>query len=209
MNFEEINDESLIRIYKENGEQSKKALETIVKRYQPLVNSKAKKFYVTGEEHTDIIQEGMVALVSAIDNYNGKDNKASFKTFANLCVERRLISFIKVSNSQRQMPLNNAISYNSKKEGPNRDDRSELIDSINLGYNPYEEVENKEFYEKITNKLYSKLSNHEKNVLVEYMKGNSYANIAKTLQCDPKSVDTALTRIRKKSSAILNETKNN
>ena len=209
MDYSTMTDEELIDIYKSNQSDSSVALDILINRYTPLINIKASKIFIIGAERKDIIQEGMIALFSALKNYDRTKAETSFKTFANLCIQRRLITLIKTSNRQKQIPLNNAISYNAKKNNTDEYNRSELIEFIDDGYNPYEELENKEYYNRMIDNLCNKLSKHEKKVFNEYLKGKSYAEIASSLNCAEKSVDTALTRIRRKGSNIMKKYDNN
>ena len=196
-------DEELIDIYKKENVVESEALEELITRYTPIVNNKANKFFAIGSEKNDIAQEGMIGLLSAIKNYNVDKNNTSFKTFANLCIDRKLISLIKSANRQKQMPLNCAVSLN-KKVGDDIDENdNELMEIFDNGYNPFDEFIDKEYYKGIADSLYNKLSNHEKSVFEEYLTGKSYAQIAKKLNCQEKSVDTALTRIRRKGSAVI------
>ena len=103
------------------------------------------------------------------------------------------------------MPLNNAISLNKRLNGDEEESSSELIAVLDNGYNPVDDFINKEYYKGITYNLYDRLSKHEKEVLDEYLTGKSYAEIAQKLKCKEKSVDTALTRIRRKGSNLLQD----
>ena len=132
-------------------------------------------------------------------------NNTSFKTFANLCIDRKLITLIKSSNRQKQMPLNCSVSLNKKFKEDVEENENELLEVIDNGYNPFDEFINKEYYKGITDNLYSRLSNHEKQVFDEYLTGKSYAEIAEKLNCKKKSVDTALTRIRRKGSDLIQD----
>ena len=190
MNYNTITDEELINIYKKDNGADSKALEELITRYTPIVNSKANKFFAAGSEKNDIIQEGMIGLLSAIKSYDSDKNNASFKTFANLCVDRKLITLIKSSNSQKQMPLNYAISLNKKLKEEAEENDNEIIEVVDSGYNPFDDFINKEYYKGIADNLYNKLSDHERQVFDEYLTGKSYMEMAKKLNCQEKSVDT-------------------
>ncbi len=203
MNYNTITDEELINIYKKDNGADSKALEELITRYTPIVNSKANKFFAAGSEKNDIIQEGMIGLLSAIKSYDSDKNNASFKTFANLCIDRKLITLIKSSNSQKQMPLNYSISLNKKLKEEAEENDNEIIEVVDSGYNPFDDFINKEYYKGIADNLYNKLSDHERQVFDEYLTGKSYMEIAKKLNCQEKSVDTALTRIRRKGLDLM------
>lgn len=204
MDYNTITDEELINIYKEDNKVESEALKQIIERYTPIINSKADKYFVIGSEKNDIIQEGMIGLLSAIKNFDN-DGNTSFKTFANLCIDRKLITLLKSSNRQKQMSLNNAISLNKNINGNLEENGNELMEVLDTGYNPVDDFINKEYYKGMTYNLYNKLSKHEKEVFDEYLTGKSYAEIAQKLNCQEKSVDTALTRIRRKGSDLMQD----
>ena len=205
MDYSTLTDEELISIYKKDSEVDSDALKEIIKRYTPIVSSKSSRYFAIGYEQSDIMQEGMIGLLSAIRNYDSNKNNTSFKTFANLCIDRILITLLKASNRQKQMPLNYAINLNKKLNDDVEENDNELMEVIDNGYNPFEDFVNKEYYKEIAGDLYNKLSTHEKDVLNEYLTGKSYAEIAQKLNCQEKSVDTALTRIRRKGSDLMQD----
>lgn len=204
MDYNTITDEELINIHKKDNKVESDALQKIIERYTPIINNKANKYFAIGFDKNDIIQEGMIGLLSAVKNYDNESN-TSFKTFANLCIDRKLITLLKSANRQKQMPLNNAISLNKKINGDIEENDNELMEIIDNGYNPVDDFINKEYYKRITYNLYNKLSKHEKDVLNEYLTGKSYAEIAQKLNCQEKSVDTALTRIRRKGADLMQD----
>ncbi len=201
-NEQEVADEEMLKLIEQGDQQ---VLEKMMSKYEELVKMKASKFFMYGAEKNDIIQEGMIGLYKAIRDFN-KQKNITFKTFANICIERQLITAIKSANRQKHMLLNSAISIDSNvgTEEENYRERIELIKS-NYIEDPSEAIVKSEYYMNIYNAIDQKLSNHEKEVLIQYQKGKSYAEIAKALDCKPKSVDTAMTRIRKKANKIKEE----
>ena len=183
------------------------ALSYLLEKYKELVNMKVGKYFMVGAEKEDIMQEGMIGLYKAIKNFDTQKQN-SFKTFANLCIERQLITAIKTSNRQKHMPLNSYLSLNMAAYDNNEDDSVELIDTFNSNTieDPLETVMKKEYYEQIHNNIEKSLSKFEKQVLDRFMKGESYNVIAKRLDSPVKSVDNAIQRIRKK--AVKNMFKN-
>lgn len=192
-------DEEIIKIIRSGNE---KAVDTLIERYKTLVGNKAKKFFILGSEAKDVYQEGMIGLYMAIRNFKD-DNTTTFKTFANLCVERQLITALKTANRQKHYVLNNAVSLNSAID-ENSSNSSEVINLIEneTSVDPLDLLIDTEYKINIKQSIYSKLSNKEKDVLDEFLQGKSYVEIAEKLNCKTKSVDTALTRIRKKASKI-------
>lgn len=191
-----LTDEQIISHIKEGDEQ---ALSFLLEKYKDLVNSKVGKYFIIGAEREDIIQEGMIGLYKAIKNFDScKQN--TFKTFANICVERQLITAIKSSNRQKHIPLNSYLSLNTSAYD-NDEDGAELIETFDSKTieDPLETIMKKEYFEEIQNTMHKSLSKFEERVLERYMQGESYEVIAKKLETPIKSVDNAIQRIRKKA----------
>ena len=189
-------DEELAEIAK-NGD--KDALEYLLNRYKDLVEMKVNKYFIIGAEKEDIIQEGLIGLYKAIKSFD-INKESSFKSFANLCIERQLITAIKTSNRQKHMPLNSSISLNAN--AYDEDSDSELLEKLDMQVleDPLETITKKEYYKNIETKIDQNLSDFEKQVLQRYARGESYVNIAEKLAAPVKSVDNAIQRIRKKAS---------
>lgn len=205
MNYENKTDEELISIIR-NGDNV--VTDILIKRYEDFVKATASRFFLYGGDKNDVFQEGMIGLYYAVKNYK-QENGASFKTFAKLCIDRQLITAIKLSNRQKHLVLNNAISINSTLDSD--DDNSVQVSSIVKNMNsedPSEIVLRNEYFKEITSQIENSLSKKEYSVLKEYKLGKSYAEIANTLNCNVKEVDTALTRIRKKASKIQEKYEN-
>lgn len=191
-----LNDEKIISHIKEGDEQ---ALSFLLDKYKDLVNAKVGKYFIIGAEKEDIIQEGMIGLYKAIKNFdNSKQN--TFKTFANLCIERQLITAIKSSNRQKHMPLNSYLSLNTSAYD-NDEDGTELIETFEVDTieDPLETIMKKEYFNEIQNTMHKSLSKFEEQVLERYIQGESYEVIAKRLETPVKSIDNAIQRIRKKA----------
>ena len=107
--YTQMTDEKLIENINKDDQT---ALNCLMGRYNDVVNMKANKFFMVGAEKDDIIQEGMIGLYKAIKSFD-KQKQNSFKTFANMCIERQLITAVKNSNRQKHIPLNSSISLNS------------------------------------------------------------------------------------------------
>lgn len=198
-----LTDEQIISQIKEGDEQ---ALSFLLEKYKDLVRSKVGKYFIIGAEKEDIVQEGMIGLYKAVKGFdNSKQN--TFKTFANLCIERQLISAIKSSNRQKHMPLNSYLSLNTSAYD-NDEDGAELIETFEVDTieDPLETIMKKEYFNEIQNTMHKSLSKFEEKVLDRYIQGDSYEIIAKRLEIPVKSVDNAIQRIRKKAiKNIFNE----
>ena len=120
-NYAEVKDEDLIEVIKSGD---KCALEYLIDRYKGLVNMKVSKYYIIGAEREDIVQEGMIGLYKAVKSYD-IEKQNSFRTFANMCIERQLITAVKNSNRQKHIPLNSSVSLNAAAYEDNEDVDSE------------------------------------------------------------------------------------
>ena len=194
--YTNLQDEEIIKLVKQGDDQ---ALAFLLDRYRELVNIKVSKYYIVGAEKEDTIQEGMIGLFKAIKSFDASKQN-SFKTFANICVERQLITAIKSSNRQKHMPLNSYLSLNNSAY-ENDDNDEELINTFDSKTieDPLDTIMKKEYFEEIQSAIDKSLSGFEKQVLSRYIKGESYVDIATKLDAPVKSVDNAIQRIRKKA----------
>jgi len=193
-----MSDEELLEAIKQDD---KDALDFLICKYQDLVNSKVNKYFIIGAEKEDIIQEGLIGLYKAIKDYK-EDKQNSFKSFANLCIERQLITAIKSSNRQKHMPLNSYLSLNmnayENEDGTNNSEIMEVLDT-KIVEDPLDTITKKEYMSSVENAIDTHLSDFEKRVLGRYIQGDSYVTIAAKLDAPVKSVDNAIQRIRKKT----------
>jgi len=199
-NYEPEIDEQLLLQIKEGNNA---ALEQLINKYKNFVRSKAKTYFLVGADKEDIVQEGMIGLFKAIRDF--KDDKmVSFKSFAEICVTRQIITAIKTATRQKHMPLNSYISLNK----PVFEDDGErtLMETIN--HDTISDPEllfiGKEELARIEGKINEVLSSFELEVLYLYLQGKSYHDIAESLNKEVKSVDNALQRIKKKVEKFLN-----
>ena len=141
-NYEELSDEEIVRVIKDGD---KNALEYLIVKYKDLVQMKVSRYYIIGAEREDIVQEGLIGLFKAIKNFEG-DKQNSFKSFANLCIERQLITAIKSSNRQKHIPLNSYLSLNNTNTENDEDDKS-LLEILNSTQeDPLDNITKKEYY---------------------------------------------------------------
>ena len=194
--YNNLSDEDVIKLIKQGDNQ---ALSYLLERYKELVNIKVGKYYIVGAAREDTVQEGMIGLFKAIKCFDAQKQN-SFKTFANICIERQLITAIKTSNRQKHMPLNSYLSLNNSAYD-NEDNDEELINTFDSKTieDPLDTLMKKEYYEQIESTIDKTLSGFEKQVLNRYIKGESYVDIAAKLDAPVKSVDNAIQRIRKKA----------
>ena len=194
-NYNNMSDDELLELI---NKKDTDALDFLICKYKDLVNSKVNKYFIIGAEKEDIVQEGLIGLYKAIKDYK-QDKQNSFKSFANLCIERQLITAIKTSNRQKHLPLNSYLSLNNS--AYDNDEDTELIEIFNsrTAEDPLDTITKKEYYESVENAIDKNLSSFEKQVLSRYLQGESYVDIATKLDTPVKSIDNAIQRIRKKA----------
>ena len=193
-NYNNMSDDELLELI---NKKDTDALDFLICKYKDLVNSKVNKYFIIGAEKEDIVQEGLIGLYKAIKDYK-PDKQNSFKSFANLCIERQLITAIKSSNRQKHMPLNSYLSLNMtafENEDGNND--TQIVDVLE---NTVIEDPLDTITKSVENVIDSSLSDFEKKVLNRYVQGESYVKIAERLDAPVKSVDNAIQRIRKKTA---------
>ena len=198
-NYNNMSDDELLKLI---NKKDTDALDFLICKYKDLVNSKVNKYFIIGAEKEDIVQEGLIGLYKAIKDYK-PDKQNSFKSFANLCIERQLITAIKSSNRQKHMPLNSYLSLNmtafENEDGNNDTQIVDVLENTLLEV-PLDSITKKEYFSSVENVIDSSLSDFEKKVLNRYVQGESYVKIAERLDAPVKSVDNAIQRIRKKTA---------
>ncbi len=192
MDYLSANDDKLLKMA-EQGDSA--AEEQLVKRYNRLVRRCARPLFLSGGDSEDLIQEGMMGLLSAIRDYDPKLN-ASFKTFAELCIKRRLISAVKSASSLKHIPLNDGVSLD---EVLSEDSHAQLAGTQFLNTRvPEEQVLARESRSEIVSAFSQCLSKLENQILSLYLEGWSYQEMAEHTGKSVKSIDNAVQRIRRK-----------
>ncbi len=196
-------DEELI-LRLRDGEET--IMDYILNKYKNLVRKYARNMYILGAEEQDLIQEGMIGLFRAIKDYDcGRD--ASFFTFADLCISRKMYNAIEASKREKHTPLNNYISLYSSNDEDNKDGKTIFMDLLSAGEisNPENLLIDKENVERIESLVEQELSPFEKQVFDLYITGMKYVQIAKVLGRDEKSTDNALQRIKSKLKRAMDK----
>ena len=161
------------------------AMEFLLNKYKNFVRIKAKSYFLIGADREDIIQEGMIGLYKAVRDFKA-DKLSSFRAFAELCITRQIITAIKTATRQKHIPLNQYISLNKP-----------IYDE--------ELVINQEVSEDIKERIQENLSDLESQVLLSYLEGKSYQEMARDLNRHVKSIDNALQRVKRKIEKNLAE----
>lgn len=176
------------------------AEEELVKRYFRLVSSKARRYYLTGWNNEDFIQEGMLGLVRAIRCYDPAKN-SSLAAYADLCIRRQLYTVVKKALAQHGSHLYSNVSLNDSREGeyPNPE---RLPDN---SCSPEDCAINRDELDRLFTALQNRLSPLEARILSVYLSGESIPEIAKATGKSYKTVDNAIQRIRKKALTVAKQ----
>ncbi len=181
-----------------------RAQEYLINKYKNFVKAKAKSYFLIGADKEDIYQEGMIGLYKAIRDFKA-DRLSSFRAFAEICVTRQIITAIKTATRQKHIPLNTYISLNK----PIYDEESDrtLLDVLSGAKitDPEELVISREEVISIQNEIGEVLSELEMEVLMSYLDGKSYQEIACDLDRHAKSIDNALQRVKRKLEKCLSK----
>ncbi|MFW6156898.1 MAG: RNA polymerase sporulation sigma factor SigH [Armatimonadota bacterium] len=199
----ECSDEELVKSAQDHDD--KEACEYLLYKYRNLVRAKVKSYFLMGAERDDLLQIGMVGLWEAINDFRA-DRHTSFACFAKVCIQRQMISAVKAATRQKQVPLNSSISLEAAPGGDDDDERSlsEVLTAVPQ-MDPETEVLGLEGERLLKESLREHLSPFEWQVLTEYRTGKSYKEMATALGCKIKSIDNALSRIRRKLPKVAPE----
>jgi len=197
--YEAMVDEDIVEKAKDG---SNIALEFLIAKYKNFVRAKARSYFLIGADREDIVQEGMIGLYKAIRDFRS-DKLSSFRAFAELCITRQIITAIKTATRQKHIPLNSYVSLNK----PIYDEDSDrtLLDVLSGTKisDPEELIISREEFGDIELKMGEILSDLEWRVLMAYLDGKSYQEIADELDRHVKSVDNALQRVKRKLERYL------
>ncbi|HEX8647834.1 MAG TPA: RNA polymerase sporulation sigma factor SigH [Thermoleophilaceae bacterium] len=197
----EVDDHYLVALAKSG---KRDAYDRIVRRYYGFVRLKASSYFLIGGDSDDLIQEGLVGLYKAVRDYRS-DRESSFRNFAELCITRQIITAVKTSTRNKHTPLNQYVSF-SQTPASAAGDGEPTLDEVLPGptaHDPVNQVISSEELHSLVACLSSVLSELESSVLSLYLDGHSYEAVAERLDCDTKTVDNALQRVKRKVGAHL------
>ena len=180
-----------------NGNQG--ALDALMKRYTSFVRLKASSYFLAGGDSEDLIQEGMIGLYKAVRDFR-PDKETSFRSFAELCVTRQIITAIKTATRFKHAPLNTYVSFSHTPAGQDNDGECTLGDALPgpAVHEPSVMVISTEELQSLVLCLGTGLSSLEADALRLYLEGSSYEEMAEELGCDTKTIDNALQRVKRK-----------
>jgi len=197
----QVDDGFLIALAKQGNPD---AYDRLVRRYYGFVRLKASSYFLAGGDSDDLIQEGLVGLYKAIRDYR-TDRESSFRNFAELCITRQIITAVKTATRNKHTPLNQYLSFSSSPSSAAGEGESTL-DEVIPGpsvHDPVNQVISSEELQALVACLSTVLSELESRVLSLYLDGHSYEDVGKRLDCDTKTVDNALQRVKRKVGTHL------
>ncbi len=197
--FRSVPDEELIVRLREGDT---RVTDYLMEKYKDMVRKRARLMYLPGADTEDLIQEGMIGLFKAIRDYEA-GHRAGFKSFAELCVSRQIVTAVEASCRKKHAPLNSYVSlYSAGKDGDEMlfENLSSLVDP-----SPEEKIIDTETVQILTNRINAALSKLEQQVFWLYLTGMDYVEIARALDRSEKSIDNALQRIKSKAQKCVRE----
>jgi RNA polymerase sporulation-specific sigma factor len=176
-----------------------RALDELIRRYTGFVRLKASSYFLAGGESEDLIQEGLIGLYKAVRDFRS-DKETSFRSFAELCVTRQIITAIKTATRYKHSPLNTYVSFSNTPAGQEPDSDCTLGDALPgpTVDEPSICVISTEELQSLVFTLGTGLSQLESDALRLYLEGLSYEEMAVELGCDTKTIDNALQRVKRK-----------
>lgn len=197
----DIVDEGLVRRARAGDQQ---AMDQIIARYRGFVRLKASAYFLAGGDSEDLIQEGLIGLFKAVRDYR-PEREASFRSFAELCVTRQIITAIKTAARNKHTPLNTYVSFSNTRAGSEQETTLADVLPDDPVTDPVNQAISTEELQSLVECLGKVLSPLESQVLAMYLEGRSYEEVAERLECNPKSVDNALQRVKRKVETHLKE----
>jgi RNA polymerase sporulation-specific sigma factor len=176
-----------------------RARETLIQRYTGFVRMKASSYFIAGGEPEDLVQEGLIGLCKAMRDFRA-DKETSFRSFAELCVTRQIITAIKTATRYKHSPLNTYVSFSQTPAGQDPDSDVTLGDALPGSHvnDPSVAVISTDELKSLVFCLGTGLSPLEADALRMYLEGSSYEDMAEVLDCDTKAIDNALQRVKRK-----------
>ena len=198
-NYNILTDEEMVKMAQEG---SVTAEEYLIKKYKDLVKKKSSTYFIMGGDKEDVIQEGMIGIFKAIRGFD-EEKEASFKTFAEICINRQIISAIRNSNLQKHQILNESISLSSDNDPEGEQKTLEERLPSNKSDDPETLMLMKEIGQYLKEESHEIFSTLEQKVWDRMLQGKTYQEIAVELEKTPKAIDNAMQRIKKKIYVYL------
>ena len=180
----------------------REAEDILIRRYVEMIRGKAHLYFIVGADSEDVIQEGMIGLFKAIHDYSG-NREATFKTFAELCINRQILTAVKTASRRKHQPLNDSVSLSTPVDETGGGTLEESLGG-DMASNPEAVFMENTLSSLLTDENSVLFSSMERRVLKEYLAGKKYPEIAQSLGKSYKTIDNAMQRIRKKINEYVN-----
>lgn len=180
----------------------REAEDILIRRYVEMIRGKAHLYFIVGADSEDVIQEGMIGLFKAIHDYSG-NREATFKTFAELCINRQILTAVKTASRRKHQPLNDSVSLSTPVDETGGGTLEESLGG-DMASNPEAVFMENTLSSLLTDENSTLFSSMERRVLKEYLAGKKYPEIAQSLGKSYKAVDNAMQRIRRKINEYIN-----
>lgn len=196
-----LTDESIVKMAQEG---SSTACEYLIQKYKGLVKSKSQHYFIAGADHEDVVQEGMIGIFKAIRDFD-EEQKVSFRAFAELCINRQIITAIKSANRQKHQILNESVSLSARqeREGEESQALAERLAANSADTDPETMMLMKEVVDFLKANERDIFSPLETQIWNQMLKGKNYREIAFSLRKSPKTIDNGIQRIKKKIQLFL------
>jgi RNA polymerase sporulation-specific sigma factor len=176
-----------------------RSMDVLIRRYTGFVRLKASSYFLVGGDSEDLIQEGLIGLYKAVRDFRS-DKETSFRSFAELCITRQIITAIKTATRFKHAPLNTYVSFSQTPAGQESEGDCTLGDALpgSSVDEPSIMVISTEELQSLVFCLGTGLSKLESDALRLYLEGSSYEEMAERLGVDTKTIDNALQRVKRK-----------
>jgi RNA polymerase sporulation-specific sigma factor len=200
---EKFIEEQLAILAREGNEEAE---EYLIRKYKEVVKTKAHLYFIAGADRDDIVQEGMIGIFKAIKGFD-PSRQASFRTFAELCINRQIITAIKQATRRKHSPLNTSVSLSKPMDGEAK--TVTLAETLSTGSDsdPVAQLLLKETMDILEGSGSDFFSSLEQCAWTHYLQGKTYREIAEILEKSPKSIDNAIQRTKRKMAGFLEKSR--
>ncbi|NMB38453.1 MAG: sigma-70 family RNA polymerase sigma factor [Firmicutes bacterium] len=180
------------------------AKEKLVNKYIPMVKHIIRNYYASFFDFEDLLQEGVIGLLNAIEEYKPEEYDVKFSSFAYICIIRKVYNVIKQTSGNKHRALNEALSLHAY---VNADENRTILDIIVMDdwFTPEKIIEEKIITQQLNQMLSNHLSLLEYSVITMLLRGYSCREIESKIGVEPKAVDNARTRVKAKLRKIISE----
>lgn len=177
------------------------SMEAILKYFKPKVTAICREYFLIGADFDDILQEGMIGLYKSINGYNPEKNN-NFPKFASMCIHHQIQNAVKTANSKKNYPLNDYVSINVEGRVDSEDDSPKIMLQADNSHTEQNSL-NKESLKNVYNAIKNALTPEQYKILLMYLNGFTYSEIAEQFNVSNKNIDNQIQAIKKKLRVVL------